>query len=180
MLRDAFFFRLRLGGLTLAASLALARALGLPREGNLVRQRHGAAVIFRLAGQAVVIELEAVVSRFSQEHSLPSETHRRLADVCSHRRVPALRSQTAPTKLVPRRWSCGPPRADQPKFHISGLRHQQGTVGWGVRDYASERDSPILTAIHHQIAIAARVHEELIFLCTMCQRSCEALYPMQR
>ena len=103
------FFAFDLAGLPLAASLALARALGLPREGNLVRQRHGAAVIFRLAGQAVVIELEAVVSRFSQEHSLPSETHRRLADVCSHRRVPALRSQTAPTKLVPRRWSCGPP-----------------------------------------------------------------------
>ena len=70
MLRDAFFLRLRLRGLPLAASLALARALGLPREGNLVlhggsRQRHGAAVIFRLAGQAVVIELEAVVNRFS-------------------------------------------------------------------------------------------------------------------
>ena len=44
-------------------------------------------MIFTLAGQAVVIELEAVVNRFTQEHSLPSETHRRLADVCSHRRV---------------------------------------------------------------------------------------------
>ena len=69
MLRGAFCFRLRLGGLTLAASLALARALGLPKEGNLVldggaRQRHRAAVMFRLAGQAVVTELEAVVNRY--------------------------------------------------------------------------------------------------------------------
>ena len=85
------------------------------------------------------MELEAVVNRFPQEHSLPH-----------------------PPSWCPDVGVAGLLCADQPKFHVSGLRHQQGTVGWGVGDSASERDSQMLTAIHHQITIAARVHEELM------------------